>query len=58
MEFEGDPLAGGTQVSADIELSAQVEVQVVPEPATIGLAAGALLAMAVWSRKARSNRVH
>jgi hypothetical protein len=55
LEFDADPRNGGNIVSEDIELSAQVEVQVVPEPATIGLAAGALLAMAVWSRRARSN---
>jgi hypothetical protein len=59
LEFDADPLNGGNVISEDIELAAQAEVQVqlVPEPATIGLAAGALLAMAVWSRRARPNRV-
>ena len=42
-EYMGNALVSGTQVSGDIELSASVMVEVVPEPATLTLAGGSLL---------------
>jgi PEP-CTERM motif len=38
-----DPFLGGTPQTGDILLSASVGVQVIPEPATLGLIGGALL---------------
>jgi len=58
-EYDGDPLSGSaTQVSGDIELSAAVTVQAIPEPATLDLAGSALLLFG-WSairRRRRANR--
>jgi hypothetical protein len=62
-EYDGDPLAGGTQVSGDIEISTPVEVQVstaTPEPGAWLLMASALAMLAGWraarSRSARATR--
>jgi len=54
MEFNGDPLTGGTQVTGDIEASATASVDVaavVPEPAGLGLAAIGVLALIVRRRR-------
>ena len=49
-EFNGDPLAEGTQISGDMEISAPVEVQVqsTPEPAAWLLIGAALVLLAGW----------
>ena len=51
MEYNGNPFLGGTQVSGDIEMFANAQVDVVPEPATLGLAGGALLLLAALRRR-------
>jgi hypothetical protein len=57
-EFDGDPFAGGTQVSGDIEVSspAEVEVSITPEPGAWLLMLCALLTLGGW-RAVRSRSV-
>jgi hypothetical protein len=57
-EYDGDPLAGGMQVSGDIEMSATAEVQIpaTPEPETWLVMASALLMLSGW-RAVRSRSV-
>jgi hypothetical protein len=57
-EYDGDPFAGGTQVSGDIEISApaEVEVSITPEPGAWLLMVCALLPLGGW-RAVRSRSV-
>jgi hypothetical protein len=55
MEFSGDPLAGGTQVSGDIEISASASVDVVPEPAVFSLTGFGVLLVA-WAIRRSTRR--
>jgi hypothetical protein len=53
-EFQGNPLAGGTQITGDLEVSAAASVQAVaPEPTSFPLAGVALFLIGIlgWKRR-------